>query len=167
MSEKAKIAPDKGIELTINLLSEGKTRADILQQITTNYKISAGAVDKWIKAARPVVLARQQEAEQVRIKATAEAIEDSLKSGLKSDLEIEVILCQIITDNVQVEEWVYGNKILRGVSPGEIIAAAQTIFKKRGSNAPIKTAQTDVKGNDIVWNETKNYDTKHQADTGA
>lgn len=167
MSAQVKIAQDKGIELTVNLLSEGKTRAEIVQHLTTNYKISAGGVDKWIKAARPIILARQEEAEQVRIKATAEAIEDSLKSGLKSDLEIEVILCQIITDNVQVEEWVYGNKILRGVSPGEIIAAAQTIFKKRGSNAPIKTAQTDSKGNDLVWNEIKNYDTKHTTNGGA
>lgn len=167
MAAKTKIAKDKGVEMCAELLLSGKKRPEILQAITKHYNNSPGCIDKWIKAARPVVLARQQEAEIIRQRETDAAITDSLKSGLKSDLELEVILCQLATDNVEVEEWVKGKKILRGITPFEVISAIQTLYKKRGSNAPIKTAQTDVAGNDLIWNETRTYDIKHKANAGA
>lgn len=66
-------------------------------------------------------------------------IAEAAKNGLKTDLELEQILCQFATNNVEVEEWVKGEAVLRGISPTESINAIAQIFKKRGSYAPTKT----------------------------
>lgn len=71
-------------------------------------------------------------------KARAEAISNATKEGLKTDLELELILCSIASQDIEVEEWVRGEAVLRSVSPGEIVAAVKTLFQKRGSNAPTK-----------------------------
>lgn len=75
-------------------------------------------------------------------------ISEAAKEGLKSDIELEQILCQFASNNLLVEEWVRGGVVLRGISPMESIQAIAQIFKKRGSYAPIKTANTDKDGND-------------------
>jgi hypothetical protein len=57
---------------------------------------------------------------------------------------------------MEVEQIFDGTPILRGVTPNEVTNAVKTIFLKRGSNAPTKTALTNVKGEDvepttIIW----------------
>lgn len=61
--------------MCVDLLHAGKTRKEIVQTFTKKYLISAGGVDKWIKAARPVLTARQEKAEEIRAKVEAEEIE--------------------------------------------------------------------------------------------
>lgn len=99
----------------------------------------------------------EQEASKTVLKAQSNTLisetEEAVKKGLKSDLELEMILCQIASGNVEVEEWIKGESVLRSVSPMEVINAAKVIFTKRGSNAPTKVAQTNAAGEDVPLNE--------------
>jgi len=82
---------------------------------------------------------------------------EALKEGLKSDLEIEVMLCQIAIGNVNFEEIKGGSLILRGASPTERVKAADLIFKKRGSYAPVKS-EVAMKGITLIEQEPDKTD---------
>jgi hypothetical protein len=147
--QKLTIPRTKGIELCTDLLAKGNSRQSIVQELTTTYKVSEGGVDKWIKAARPLALVRQKEAETIRVTQMEASIAEAVKSGLLSDIEIEMMLCKIISGDMQVEEWIKGDIVLRNVTPMEVIQAAKAIYQKRGSNAPTKIAATTKDGEDI------------------
>ena len=131
------------------MLIRKQSRQAIVQEITTTYKVSAGAIDKWIRVARPLVEKRIKELEEVRVNQLDETFAEAVKEGLLSDIEIELILCKVISGGIEVEEWVKGKPILRGITPTEIINAAKAIYQKRGSNAPTKIAATNKDGEDI------------------
>lgn len=149
MAKILTITKEAGIKICIELLLLGKTRKEIVQTITKDYKISIPAVDKWIKAAKPQVEKRQKELEEIRIKETDAAVSDAVKKGLLSDLEIEAVLCRIVAGAMNIEEVLEDGVIIRGITPFEMINAARTIYQKRGSNAPAKTALTDAAGKDV------------------
>lgn len=79
LSKKSKISRIKAIENIADLLLEGKTRREIVQTFTENYKCSTSSVDKWIKAAAPLVSMRQKEAEVIRQRETEAIITESAK----------------------------------------------------------------------------------------
>ena len=149
MGKGRKISKEKGLQIVIDLMFAGKVRKEIVQFFATDYEISDSTIDKWMKAARPKVTERYQEAEAIRARETDATISSAVKEGLLSDIEIELILCKIISAEFRVEEWVKGDLIIRNVVPAEQIAAARTIYLRRGSNAPTKVATTDTKGNDV------------------
>lgn len=136
---KKVISQSKGIEICIEQMSLGKSRREILQYFTKNYKFSDSTIDKWARQARKTIESRKKEAEQIRIKETEQAIAESVKQGLKSDLELEVFLCQIAMGDLQIEDIIRGNTFIRNTSPIERIRAIEVIYKKRGSYAPEKT----------------------------
>lgn len=84
----------------------------------------------------------ESEMTKITLEAQNEALSEEQKSALqdnlRTDLELEMILCQIATGNLQIEEWIKGEPILRNVTPFEQINAIDKIYKKRGSYAPIK-----------------------------
>lgn len=131
------------------MLFQGLSRKEIIQIITTDYKVSSPAIDKWIRAARPAVAKLQAEAEAIRTKETTAAITDAVKEGLLTDIEIEMVLCKIVTGGFKIQEIAREGVIIRDVTPHEMVAAARTIYTKRGSNAPTKTANTNGKGEDV------------------
>lgn len=135
---KKGISKAKGIEICIEQMCLGKSRKEILQHFTKTYKLSDSTVDKWIKEARTTVEQRQKEAEAIRIKESEQAIAEAVKTGLKSDLELEVFLCQIAVGDLQIEEVIRGETIIRNTSPFERIKAIEVIYKKRGSFAAEK-----------------------------
>ena len=83
-------------------------------------------------------------------------IAEAAKNGLKTDLELEQILCQFASNNLQVADFIKGEVVLRGVQPMEIMKAIELLYKKRGSNAPAKIAPTKVDGSDIEFSLTLN-----------
>lgn len=129
------ITREKGVELIADLIFKGKSRKEIVLKFTTEYKVSEGCVDKWIKQAKPKAELIGQEAEKIRASAMDEGIRQAMKEGLLSDIEIEIILCKIVAGGITVEEYVKGDVIIRGVTPPEQIAAARVLYLKRGSNA--------------------------------
>lgn len=71
MAKEGTISKQQRIELCADLLYAGKSRADIVQSFTKTYNVSPSAVDKWLKAARPIVEQRQKEANAVRMREDA------------------------------------------------------------------------------------------------
>lgn len=131
------------------MLSAKKTRGEIVQSLSTEYKVSARCVDNWIKEARIVLQERQQQAEEIRVRETDVAITDAVQQGLLSDIEIEAVLCRIVVGGMKIEQLLEEGVIVRDVTPFEMINAARTIYQKRGSNAPTKVAATNGKGEDV------------------
>lgn len=62
-----------------DLLYSGQSRKEIIQDITKRYKVCDSAIDKWIKAARPVVAERQAEAQKIMARENEAAIVESAK----------------------------------------------------------------------------------------
>ena len=136
------------IDKIVAMLEMGMERKAILQKIAKTCKVSARTVDDEIKQAKLVVTERNKQKEAIRVGITTEILKNDLEKAIRSDMELEAILCTIATGNAKVEEIVQGKAVLRGITPSEMTNAIDKIFKKRGSNAPTKVAQTDVEGND-------------------
>lgn len=77
--EKSKISKARGVEICVELQYSGKSRKEILQEITESYKASEKTVDNWMKEARPIVAERQREAEVVRRREDEALIAESAR----------------------------------------------------------------------------------------
>jgi hypothetical protein len=132
-----------------SMLEKGMERKEIVQTLTKKCKVSARCIDNHIKAAKKIVAERNKQKEAVRVMVTEQTLTEELKEAIKSDLELEAILCTIATGNISVEEIIRGNAVLRGISPLEQIAAIDKLFRKRGVYIA-KVAQTDSQGNDVL-----------------
>ena len=130
-------------------LASGKERAEILRKYAKKWQISPRSIDRYLNPAKTIAKSMANLKDSVIKDTIIDETERAIKAGLKSDLELELILSQIASGNVEILEWVKGEAVLRNVSPMEATAAIKTIFVKRGSNAPDKVAQTDTQGNDI------------------
>lgn len=140
-----KIQKEQGVKLCEDMLVDNMAREEILQQITKKYKISVGAIDKWIKTAKPNAEKRRKEDDgrkeraEIERQGTIEATKlQLLKEGLVTDLELEVFLCRIAIGGIDVSEMAKGIQVIRDVSPIERMKAVEILFKKRGSNASSK-----------------------------
>lgn len=74
-----KISKAKGVELCADLLYSGEATKEIVRNLTESYGISRSSVEKYMKAARPIVEERQKEAERIRAREDEEAIIQSAK----------------------------------------------------------------------------------------
>ena len=120
------------------LLESGKERKDILQIFSEKYDAKPRTVDNLLKAAREIVAERNVERERTRVEVMTATVTEATQEAIISDMEIEAILCRIITGHMDVEEMLRGEPILRSVTPFEIIAAADKLWKKRGTYAAEK-----------------------------
>lgn len=147
----AKVASkEKRIAEIVTMLEGGKETKDVLRFFTENYGVSISTVEKDIKEAKETISKRNEEKEAIRLATMSTEYAEAVKGQIISDLEIEAILCKIVTGNVEVEEVMQGTPILRSVSPNEVINAAKTLFAKRGSNAPTKQANVNPDGTPIA-----------------
>lgn len=147
----AKVASkEKRIAEIVTMLEGGKETKDVLRFFTENYGVSISTVEKDIKEAKETISKRNEEKEVIRLATMSTEYAEAVKGQIISDLEIEAILCKIVTGNVEVEEVMQGTPILRSVSPNEVINAAKTLFAKRGSNAPTKQANVNPDGTPIA-----------------
>lgn len=88
-SKKNKISKAKGVELCADLLYAGEATKEIVRNLTETYGISRSSVEKYMKAARPMVEERQREAQRIRAREDEDAIIESAK---KLNLSRERIL---------------------------------------------------------------------------
>ncbi len=147
----AKVASkDKRILDIVSMLEKGLERKQILQKLAKTCKVSARTLDNETKEAKTILAERNKKKEQIRQDQTEQELKESLSEAIKSDLELEAILCTIATGSIKIEEIIAGDAVLRGVTPYEQISAIDKIFKKRGSNAPTKVANTNEKGEYIA-----------------
>lgn len=128
----------KRIDSIVSMLEKGMERKDILQTLAKSCKASARTLDSELKEAKLIVSKRNEQKEKIREAVTEEEYKEVVKGQIVSDSELEAILCKIATGNMEVEEFIKGVPILRGVTPSEQIQAIDKIYKKRGVYAPIK-----------------------------
>lgn len=121
-----------------NLLESGKERKDILQIFSEKYNAKPRTVDNLLKAGREIVAERNLEREKTRVEVMTATVTEAAQEAIISDMEIEAILCKIVTGGIEVEEVLRGECIVRGVTPFEMIAAADKLWKKRGTYAAEK-----------------------------
>jgi hypothetical protein len=76
MAKVGTINKTKGVNMIADWLYSGKDRKEIIQLLAKLGGVSDSTVDKWIKAARPIIQQRRQAAEDIRIKVEAELIEE-------------------------------------------------------------------------------------------
>ena len=131
-------------------LQKGSERKDIVAKYCKKLQKSPRTIDTLIQKASQKLQQDQQQAEEIRVRETAEATANALKEGLKSDLELEVFLCQIAMGDLQIEEVVKGETVIRDTSPMERIQAIKTLYTKRGSNAPVKSEVTGKGGEPLI-----------------
>ena len=135
------------------LLLEGKTRGEILAENGKVWQLPERTFERHLlKATTKHREAQQESNAALNAALNAERI-DALKTGLKSDLEIELQLLKIGFAEIEVEETTLSEQFglttfNRMPTPGEMKAALAEVWKKRGSYAPTKIAATDKDGND-------------------
>ena len=150
MAKAAKNGKIHRIEQMKDMLRAGLDRAEILKKLIKTYKVSIATMDNELKVARQAIKSEQDTKEKILQDKISEQLKSDLNASIASDLELEVILSKIATGNVEIEEWVKDKMVLRNTSPLEVISAIREIYKKRGSYAPVKTAQTNSAGQDII-----------------
>ncbi len=107
-----------------------------LTQFKSYYKL---ANEKHTEAMRAKELEKQA--------AISESLKDEIQAQILTEIEIDLILSKIVTGDIKVEEYIKGEPVIRDVYPSDIIAAADKLYKRKGSYAPAKVAQTDPEGN--------------------
>lgn len=146
---------DEIVSKILSELAKGGYRTSIMATIGNSWQISVRTFDRLWKKANEMHKEGQKSIQSKIVEGLPSEIIIGLKGAIKSDLELEAILCQIAGGNVQVEDWVKGEVVLRDVTPGEITQATAQIFKKRGSYAAIKQDITVRKvGKDLSEEET-------------
>ena len=137
------------IEQMKDMLRLGMDRAAILQELSKTCKLSDRTLDAELKVARQAIGNEMAAKEEIRQTNLSEQLKTEINASIKSDLELDLILSEIAIGGVTVEEYVKGEAVTRGVTPFEQIAAIDKLYKRRGSYAPLKQAQTDSSGQDV------------------
>ncbi|HRN79831.1 MAG TPA: hypothetical protein PKY29_06110 [Ferruginibacter sp.] len=148
MATEKKKLNDKELDLEIRKLwstgERGKTR--FYQLLQTKFKIDKRrCLAMYDKVANEMATLGAN----VHSSVMTEELKSAVEESIASDLELEAILCKIATGGISIFDWVNNKPVLRDVTPMEMIAAIDKLFKKRGSYAPSKVANTDTNGNDV------------------
>ena len=106
-------------------------------------------MDNELKEAREAIRLEMEAKECIRQAELSEQLKSEINAAIKSDLELDLILSQLAAGECLVEEYVKGVAVIRNISPLEQISAIDKLFKRRGSYAPLKQAQTNTAGEDV------------------
>ena len=132
------------------MLRQGADRKDIFEELCKTCKVGRGTLDNELKEAREAVKAEQDAKEKILQDNLSEQLKSEINASIKSDLELDLILSQIATAGVEIEDYIKGEAVTRGVTPFEQIAAIDKLYKRRGSYAPVKQAATNAAGDDVT-----------------
>lgn len=138
MAKKQKIVTE-----ILELLQNGKSRQEILAINGESWRLPARTFDRYLADANKSHLQTQQQIQKVLADNLTDEVVEAAKSGLKSDLEIELQLCKIAFAEIEIEETTYSaqfgySKFKRKPTPGEMTAAIRELWKKRGVYAAEK-----------------------------
>lgn len=132
----------KRINDIADMLEAGLERREIIQKLSKTFKGNVRTIDFEIRDAKVIVEERNKAKEEARLKAISKKTMNLVEAAIISDIEIEAILSNMVRGNMTVEEILRSGVVIRDLTPTEIIAAANTLYKKRGSFAPVRTDTT-------------------------
>jgi hypothetical protein len=147
--KKITLNTDQKVQQIVELLEQGFMRAEIVSKITVEFGCSATTADRCIREAKKIIFDRSQKKEKAMQNRIDSNVAKMVDKAMLSDIELESILCTIASGNMSIEQMIDGSAVLRNVTPNEITQAIKVLFTKRGSNAPIKQANTTTDGKDV------------------
>jgi hypothetical protein len=78
-----------------------------------------------------------------------ETLQGEIAANIATESELDLVLSRIAMGGCRVQEFIKGEAIIRDITPTEVIMAADKLYKRKGSYAPAKIANTDSKGEDV------------------
>lgn len=144
----AKANNDAKIEFIVEHLAKGGERRDILAKFGEKWQDSDRTFDRLLKTASEINTERNKTKEAERQANVSEALKNEIQAEILTETEIDLIMSRIVDGNIEVREYIKGETVIRDTTPMEIIAAADKLYKRKGSYAPLKVADTDKDGND-------------------
>lgn len=133
-------------------LSNGADREGILKKYCKKFNIGARQIDNYIKKAKPIAEIQIQEDKETQKDAREEGTKEAIKSGLKTFLDVDAKLQEIIFSTYRLvrdpkDDLKRVIKVENTTS--DQLKAIEIYYKRHGHYAPIKNAQTDSEGNDV------------------
>lgn len=142
------VGKEARIEWILSKLRLGLDRKDFLQEFTTIYNVCDKTFDSLLKTAKERHEVENKAKEQLRGTILSEALKSEIQAEILTEQELDLIMSRIVDGNIEIREYIKGEPIIRDTSPMEIIAAATQLYKRKGSYAPLKVADTTVEGKD-------------------
>lgn len=152
----AKATDEPKIEFILTELRNGATRKPILQKFTTTYKTCVKTFDNYLKIATERYKVELQAKESIRNDKVKELLENEVEGQILSELELDIILSRIVDGGIKIQSYFKGESVVRETEPTEIVAAADKLYKRKGSYAPAKVASTDPEGRAVTLTPTIN-----------
>jgi len=151
---------DAKIEFILSHLRNGMQRQDILAKFGENWQDSSRTFDRLLKIAVETLQVENKTKEELRGTNLSEALKNEIQAQILTEQEIDLIMSRIVDGHVEVKEYIAGQPVIRETSPMEIIAAAKELYKRKGSYAPTKLANTKPDGTELPESSF----TDHQVD---
>lgn len=158
----AKANNDAKIEFILTDLRNGMQRQDIMARFGNNWQDSQRTFDRLLKIATETLQVENKAKEALRGTNLSEALKSEIQAEILTEQELDLIMSRIVDGSIEVAEYIKGERIIRDTTPMEIIAAATQLYKRKGSYAPIKQANTRPDGTEIDEKPTL---TDEQVDT--
>lgn len=151
MSEVKPRLTDSDLKLKLTELWNAGVRGrwKVCEELRKSYSVDSRRVSATYDELEKELQEYTKELQEDRLSLLTDEAKATYRDAIVSDLEIEVVLSSIVMGRLEVEEFVKGEAILRGVTPHEMINAAKLLWQKRGSLAPTKVAATDTDGNSL------------------
>lgn len=124
-------------------------RAIVLAKFVKKWQVSDRTFDRYWKTANERHTEAVRALELERQGLLSESLKDEIQAQILTETEIDLILSKIVTGDIKVEEYIKGEPVIRDISPSDIIAAADKLYKRKGSYAPTKLANTTASGDDV------------------
>lgn len=139
------------IQLRINTIAKemanGKDRDAIMAIYVKKWQTSKRTIDRLIEKAKPIAKSLSSKADKAAEDTMIAEIKEAVKSGLKSVIEIDM----------KVQEIIFAKKN----STADQLRAVDLFYKRHGHFAPTRSALTDTDGKDIpVTKELPTLSTK-------
>lgn len=150
----AKAGNEARIEMVLSELRKGVERKAIIRKFSKTFKVTDRTFDVLISKAKERLAVENQAKEKERQAKISEELKAEIQAEIASDLELDLVLSKIVKGGYEVEEIIRGTPILRSVSPMEMIAAADKLYKRRGSYAAVKQNVTVNKVGKDLEDET-------------
>jgi IS30 family transposase len=152
-----KVTKLERIQEVADFLRKGLTRAEICQKMTKKVKTVDRTIDRYIKEATEIIAKENAAAEEIRQSQLSENLKSEIGAQIASTMELDLAMSKIAMGYLEVEQMLEDGPIIRSVTPGEMVAAARELYKRRGDYAPIKQANTTKSGEDIPQTLTEEH----------
>jgi hypothetical protein len=144
-----KLSKIKGIELIGKELAKGVTKVEIMANFGKQWQTPKDTFNKWYLIAFEDYQVQLQAKEAERQALVSKNLSTEISAQIATEQELDLILSKIARGDVQVESWINGEIVLKNVSPSDVAKAADLLYKRKGSYAPTKQANTDTEGNSM------------------